>query len=78
MTEQDLLDLKEEIAEAKTELATLEGSKETLLQQAKETYACSSVKELGTLLAKMQKEKDGLDKQFTEGLAALEEEMEKE
>jgi len=76
MTEQDLLQLKQEIDEAKTEISKLEGAKQTLMQQAKEKWNCSSAAELETLLSKWKEEASTLNTQIVNRLKDLEEQME--
>lgn len=76
MNEQDLMNLKEEISEAKTEISKLEGSKQVLLQQAKEKYQCNTIVELEKKLSKWKTDGEKLNTQILEGLAELEATME--
>lgn len=78
MNEQDLMNLKEEISEAKTEISKLEGSKQVLLQQAKEKYQCNTIVELEKKLSKWKTDGEKLNTQILEGLAELEATMEGE
>lgn len=45
MTEKELLDLKEEIEEAKSKVSELKGQKKGLMNQLKKDYGCSSLKD---------------------------------
>ena len=76
MKEQDLLELKTDISEAKTEIAVLEGSKKELLKQAKQLYNCNSIQDLEKEITSQQKKKEKIETQLTKGLKELEEEME--
>lgn len=72
MNETDLLKLKEEIEEAKTEEARLKGVKETLLAQAKKLYGTDSIEGLKNALENLTTKKDKLTEQLDDGLEKLE------
>lgn len=67
-----LIKLKEEIDEAKSEVAKLSGKKEHLMGQLKETYGCNSLKEAEAKVEKLTKKIEDLDKQITKALSDLE------
>lgn len=74
MTEHDLLQLKEEIDEAKELQSKLEGQREALLQQLKEEYGCSTIKQAEKLLTKMEKDIETMSDEIQDGLDLLEKE----
>lgn len=55
MTEKELLELKEEIGETKSEISKLEGRKQALLEQLNKDWKTKSVKEAKALIAKKEK-----------------------
>ena len=73
MTEKNLLELKDQIDEAKASVAELKGQQTILMQQLKTNYNCKSIEEAETLLAKWKKEVDKMQMQIDEGLKELEE-----
>ena len=73
MTEKNLLELKDQIDEAKASVAELKGQQTILMQQLKTNYNCKSIEEAETLLAKWKKEVDKMQIQIDEGLKELEE-----
>jgi len=74
MTEHELLQLKEEIDEAKELQSKLEGQREALLQQLKEEYGCSTIKQAEKLLAKMESDIGTMSDEIQDGLDKLEKE----
>lgn len=74
MTEHELLQLKEEIDEAKELQSKLEGQREALLQQLKEEYGCSTIKQAEKLLTKMEKDIETMSDEIQDGLDLLEKE----
>lgn len=70
LTEQDLIDLKGEIDEAKTKVSELNGQKTALMKQLKETWGCDSLeqaeKKLGSLNTQILNIKEKIDKKTTE------------
>lgn len=56
MTEKDLLALKEEINQAKTKVASLQGQHDLLMKQLKDTWECETTQAAEKKLAKMEKE----------------------
>jgi len=73
MTEKNLLELKDQIEDAKASVAELKGQQTILMQQLKTNYNCKSIEESETLLAKWKKEVDKMQMQIDEGLKELEE-----
>ena len=73
MTEKNLLELKDQIEDAKASVAELKGQQTILMQQLKTNYNCKSIEEAETLLAKWKKEVDKMQMQIGEGLKELEE-----
>jgi ribosomal protein L9 len=73
MTERDLLNLKDEIDEAKSSVAELKGQQTVLMKQLKDTYGCQSTEEAEALIAKWKKDIDKLQVKIDEGIKELEE-----
>jgi cell division septum initiation protein DivIVA len=73
MTEQDLLDLKRQIEDAKTSVSELKGQQTALLRQLKDTYKCNSVEEAQRMVEKLKADANKLQKQIDEATKELEE-----
>jgi len=73
MTEKSLLDLKQQIDEAKTSVSELKGQQTALLKQLKDTYKCTTVKEAEKLAEKMQRDITALQTQIDKHTKELEE-----
>jgi predicted nucleic acid-binding Zn-ribbon protein len=73
MTEKQLLDLKDQIEDAKQSVSELKGQQTALLKQLKDTYKCSSIEEAEKKAEQMKKDIDKLQKQIDEGCKELEE-----
>ena len=56
MTEKDLMNLKEELNQAKDKVAGLQGQHDLLMKQLKETWECKTTQEAEKALAKMEKD----------------------
>lgn len=54
MNEQDLLELKEDIEEAKQKVSELKGEKQALMKRLKEDWNCNSVEEAKLKLAEIE------------------------
>ncbi len=76
MDKQELLDLQEEINTAKQKVNQLEGRKEYLMQQLKEQWNCSSVKQAEKKLEDYAIEIAALTTQIQDGVKELEEKYE--
>ena len=73
MDKQALLDLKDDISDAKTRQAELNGQKEILLKQLKDNFDCTSVEAAQKLLKRQDKDIEILKDQIREGIIELEE-----
>jgi septal ring factor EnvC (AmiA/AmiB activator) len=73
MTEKDLLELKEEIEEAKQKVSELKGEKQALLKQLKENWKCSSIEDAEKKLVKLGEQEEQLSNQIETGIEELEE-----
>jgi len=73
MTEKDLLELKEEIEEAKQKVSELKGEKQALLKQLKENWKCSSIEDAAKKLVKLGEQEEQLSNQIETGIEELEE-----
>ena len=73
MKEQELLKLKQQIDNAKSQTAELKGHQSALLKQLKDDWKCNSVEEAERLVKKMDKEISDLNAKIEEGLNELEE-----
>jgi predicted nucleic acid-binding Zn-ribbon protein len=76
MTEQELLDLKQDINEAKQKKSTLEGKQEYLLEELKKKWGCKTTEEADAKLTKMKKEIEKYNTQIEEKAARLEQKLE--
>lgn len=72
MTEKQLLNLKNEINEAKTKVSELTGEKQALLRQLKEEYGCKTIDEAQKKLKSLQKEIEKLEESIEQGIEELE------
>jgi len=77
MNETQLLKLKKEVDEAKTEASQLEGQKKELMKQLQEDWSCSTIEKALEKSKKMQKDIDTITVQIEEGLDQLEEKYNK-
>ena len=75
-TTEKLLDLKQDIDNAKTEIAKLEGKKEALMKELKDQWKCTTVKQAEKKLAALEKEAGELGNQIEKGVTELEEKYE--
>lgn len=73
MTEKQLLELKEDVADAKTKVAELTGQQNALTTQLKTDYGCKTIAEAEEKLAKMDKDIAIIDKKIETGILELEE-----
>lgn len=78
MNEQELLDLKEDIDQAKQKHSELKGRKEFLMKQLKEDWSCTTVEQAEKASAKMEKEIETLNEQIKKGTEELQEKLETE
>ena len=71
MDKQDLLDLKEDIEEAKKKASQLSGKLELLQAQLKKEWGCSTIEQADAKLIKMERDAEALSIQIKEGIAKL-------
>lgn len=76
MNKDQLLELKEEIDNAKSETSKLEGKLEHLKGQLKKEWKCNSVKEAEEKLEEMKQESDKIQEKIDKGVRELEEKYE--
>jgi len=73
MTEQDLLNLKKDINTAKTNKANLEGQKEGIMKQLRDTFKVKTVEEANTKLSQLERQQKVLEQKIKDGIEELEE-----
>lgn len=71
MTENELLDLKKQIEEAKTQVAELEGTRKHLMKELKDDWGCGSVEEAEKKLNTMESDLDKLRDKINKGIEEL-------
>lgn len=76
MNKQDLLDLKDEINEAKSEVSKLEGRQEHLMQQLKDDWGCASFKKAKKKIEEFKSEIKKLDDKIEHETEKLQENYE--
>ena len=77
MTEKELLELKEDIEEAKQKVSELKGERQALMKRLKEDWNCGSLEEAEKKLKEMSEQVDKLSDEITEGMEELESKFEK-
>jgi DNA-binding FrmR family transcriptional regulator len=75
MTEKDLLELKEKIKEANEKFLQLKGQREALLQQLKEDWECTTIKQAQTKIDDIEKELTKINSEILEGIKNLENDL---
>ena len=73
MTEQQLLDLKDQVEEAKTKVSELTGQKQALMNQLKTDWNCKTIEEANTKLKGIENSISVLEKKIERGVKELEE-----
>jgi rRNA maturation endonuclease Nob1 len=76
LTKQQLLDLQEEIAEAKTATSELKGQQTAILKQFKEDHGSSTVEEAEEKKETLDRSLSSLDKKIKKYATELEEQLE--
>jgi phage shock protein A len=76
LTEQQLLDLKDDVAEAKTKVSELTGQQNALLPQLKTEYGCKTISEAEVKLKEMDDSISVIDKMIEKGCVELQEKYE--
>ena len=73
MNEAELLQLKEKIDSAKTQVAEYEGEKKSIIASLLEHFDCRTLKEAEAKAAKLQDEIDTAQAELDKGIADIEE-----
>jgi len=77
MTEKELLELKEDIEEAKQKVSELKGERQALMKRLKEDWNCGSLEEAEKKLKEMSEQVEKLSDEITEGMEELESKFER-
>ena len=77
MNEKELLELKENIQEAKQKVSELKGERQALMKRLKEDWNCGSLEEAEKKLKEMSEQVEKLSEEITEGMEELESKFEK-
>ncbi len=72
LSEKDLMSLKEEIDQAKTDLSEYQGQRKQMLQELKANWNCITVEEAEVLIKEQKKQIKELEDDITQGLKQLE------
>jgi len=75
MTEKELLELKQDIEEAKQKVSELKGEKQALMKQLKETWNCSSLEEAEKKLTELTNRRGQYSVEIETGMEELEEKL---
>lgn len=78
MTEKELLELKEDIENAKQKVSELKGERQALMKRLKEDWNCDSLEEAEKKLKVMSEQVEKLSEEITEGMKELESKFENE
>jgi hypothetical protein len=76
MTEKELLELKEDVSEAKIKVSELTGQEKALTNQLKTDWGCKTIAEAEKKLKEMDDEIASIDKKIEVGVKELEEKYE--
>ncbi len=76
MTENELLELKVQVDQAKEKLSELKGRKQTLMDTLDKEWGCKTVKQAGRKMNKVKQEKEALKEEEEKGIKELEENYE--
>lgn len=71
--QEELTKLGKEIAEAKTNVARLEGQRQEIVKQMQEEFGVSTIEEADALITKSEVELTALESKITEDFTALKE-----
>ena len=72
-TEQQLLDLKKQIDQAKSEVSELNGREKRLMEQLQKDWGCKTVKEAEKKIKDMETDLASINEQIHKGVEELEE-----
>lgn len=72
MNEKQLLELKEQIEEAKSRTSELNGKKSQLMQTLKKEWKCDSIAQANSRLKKLKEKLSSLETKIDDGLEQLE------
>jgi len=75
ISEKDLLDLKDQISEAKVKVSELTGQNQILMRQLKETWNCETIEQAEEKLEELSKRKSHLEKKIMKASEELEERL---
>jgi predicted nuclease with TOPRIM domain len=75
MNEKELLELKQDIEEAKQKVSELKGEKQALMKQLKETWKCSSLEEAEKKLTELTNQRAQYSTKIETGMEELEEKL---
>jgi peptidoglycan hydrolase CwlO-like protein len=73
MTKTDLLALKDQVTDAKSNVASMKGKLEYLMSQLKETHSCNTIEEAESKIKKYDARIKKLDEQIQKATQELEE-----
>ena len=73
LNEQQLLDLKSDVEEAKVKVSELTGQQKALTDQLKNDWACKTIAEAETKLKEMDDSISVIDKKIDDGIKELQE-----
>lgn len=73
MNKKQLMDLKEQIDSTKSQISSLKGKQEYLMQQLEQEWNCSTLKQAEQKAKEMQADIDKLESQIEQGVNELEE-----
>lgn len=76
LTEQQLLDLKDDVEEAKVKVSELTGQNTALINQLKTDWGCKTIAEAEAKLKEMDTSIASIDKKIEKGILELEEKYE--
>lgn len=74
LTKEELLDLKEQVDDAKTTVSELTGQETALLKQFKEDWGCNSAQEVEKKMGKMKERLKSFDKKIEKAIEEIENE----
>ena len=74
VSERDLLNMKEEIEQAKVKVNQLEGHKSALMKQLLDEWKCKTVKEAEKKLEELKTQLSSISSEIAEGIKKLQEE----